>query len=52
MKIRYISSSTIYMSCNVKFNDGMIKILAHDTNMKIPIFNSFMNQIRKLKQIN
>ena len=29
-----------YIHAITKFNDGMIKIIAHDTNMKIPIFNS------------
>ncbi len=29
-----------YVHAITKFNDGMIKIIAHDTNMKIPIFNS------------
>jgi len=29
-----------YVHAILKFNDGMIKIIAHDTNMKIPISNS------------
>ena len=29
-----------YLHAIVKFNNGLIKLLAHDTNMKIPIFNS------------
>ena len=29
-----------YVHAIIKFKDGMIKIIAHDTNMKIPIFNS------------
>jgi 1-deoxy-D-xylulose-5-phosphate reductoisomerase len=32
-----------YVHAIIKFNDGMIKIIAHDTNMKIPISNS-LNQ--------
>ena len=32
-----------YVHAIIKFNDGMIKIVAHDTNMKIPIFNSLPN---------
>jgi len=31
---------TSYVHAITKFKDGMIKIIAHDTNMKIPIFNS------------
>ena len=51
--IRYIGSSSSYVHAIIKFNDGMIKIIAHDTNMKIPIFNSlYENQIKILKQIN
>jgi len=29
-----------YVHAVTKFNDGMIKMIMHDTNMKIPIFNS------------
>jgi len=29
-----------YLHAIVKFNNGLIKFLAHDTNMSIPIFNS------------
>lgn len=29
-----------YIHAIIKFNDGMIKIIAHDTTMEIPIFNS------------
>jgi 1-deoxy-D-xylulose-5-phosphate reductoisomerase len=39
-----------YIHAIVKFNDGMIKIIAHDTNMRIPIFNSlFDEQTNKIK---
>jgi 1-deoxy-D-xylulose-5-phosphate reductoisomerase len=39
-----------YVHAIIKFNDGMIKIIAHDTNMKIPIFNSlYYNKINKIK---
>ena len=38
-----------YIHAIVKFNDGMIKIIAHDTNMKIPIFNSLHNSQKKIK---
>ena len=38
-----------YVHAIVKFNDGMIKIIAHDTNMKIPIFNSLHNSQKKIK---
>ena len=33
-----------YVHAVLKFNDGMIKILAHDTTMEIPISNT-LNEI-------
>jgi len=44
-----------YVHAIIKFKDGMIKIIAHDTNMRIPIFNSlYDNQHKDIKtdQIN
>ena len=42
--------SASYIHAITKFNDGMIKIIAHDTNMTIPIFNSlYGSQIKKIK---
>jgi 1-deoxy-D-xylulose-5-phosphate reductoisomerase len=39
-----------YIHAITKFNNGMIKIVAHDTNMKIPIFNSlYDNQLNTIK---
>lgn len=46
---------TSYVHAIIKFKDGMIKIVAHDTNMKIPIFNSLhenKNKIIKTDQLN
>src|SRR6056300_348871 len=40
---------TSYVHAITKFKDGMINIVAHDTNMKIPIFNSLYDD--KLKAI-
>ena len=36
-----------YVHAITKFKDGMIKIVAHDTNMKIPIFNSLNDKMNK-----
>ena len=36
-----------YIHSIIKFNDGMIKIIAHDTTMEIPIFNSIYNDTKK-----
>ena len=44
-----------YIHAITKFKDGMIKIIAHDTDMKIPIFNSIndsKNNTIKTDQIN
>ncbi len=38
-----------YIHAITKFNDGMIKIIAHDTNMRIPIFNSLYDKQKKIK---
>ena len=40
-----------YIHAIVKFKNGMIKIIAHDTDMKIPIFNSLynFNNFKKIK---
>ena len=39
-KLDILVHPTSYVHAITKFNDGMINIIAHDTNMKIPIFNS------------
>jgi len=39
-----------YVHAITKFKDGMINIVAHDTNMKIPIFNTlYFNSKKKIK---
>ena len=38
-----------YLHAIVKFNNGLIKMLFHDTDMKIPIFNSlYSDQPKKI----
>jgi 1-deoxy-D-xylulose-5-phosphate reductoisomerase len=39
-KLDILVHPSSYIHAIIKFKDGMIKIIAHDTNMKIPIFNS------------
>ena len=36
-----------YVHAIIKFNNGLTKMLIHDTNMKIPIFNSFYSKFEK-----
>ena len=39
-----------YIHAILKFSDGMIKIIAHDTTMEIPIFNSiYLNNKQNIK---
>ena len=39
-----------YLHAIVKFNNGLSKLLVHDTNMTIPIFNSiYLNSGKKIK---
>ena len=39
-----------YLHAIVKFNNGLSKLLIHDTNMTIPIFNSiYLNNDKKIK---
>jgi 1-deoxy-D-xylulose-5-phosphate reductoisomerase len=39
-KLKILIHPSSYIHAIVKFKDGMIKIIAHDTTMKIPIFNT------------
>ena len=48
-KIKVFSHPESYVHAIVKFKNGLTKILIHDTNMKIPIFNSLFNQNEKIK---
>jgi 1-deoxy-D-xylulose-5-phosphate reductoisomerase len=49
-KLKILIHPKSYVHAIVKFNDGMIKVIAHDTNMKIPIHNSLYSpEIKFLK---
>ena len=41
-----------YVHSIIKSSDGMIKIIAHDTSMKIPIFNSIYSNENKIIKTN
>ncbi len=48
-KISILIHPKSYLHAIVKFNNGMIKIIAHDTTMKIPIFNTlYLDSDKKL----
>ena len=54
-KLDILVHPSSYVHAIVKFKDGMIKIIAHDTNMRIPIFNSLYDNktsIIKTDQLN
>ncbi len=46
-KISVIIDPSSFIHSILKFKDGMIKIIAHDTTMKIPIFNTVYSNIEK-----
>ena len=48
-KFKILVHQNSYVHSIVKFNNGTTKILVHDTNMKIPIFNTlYQNSNKKL----
>ena len=46
-KIKILIHPNSYVHAIIKFNNGLIKIIAHDTTMKIPIFNTLFLNSRK-----
>ena len=46
-KLKILVHPNSYVHALIKFNDGMIKIIAHDTNMVIPIHNTLYNDKTK-----
>jgi 1-deoxy-D-xylulose-5-phosphate reductoisomerase len=48
-KFKILVHPDSYVHSIIKFNNGITKILVHDTNMKIPIFNTlYQNSNKKL----
>ena len=45
--IKIIIHPSSYVHAILEYNDGLIKIIAHDTTMEIPIFNSIFNNKNK-----
>ena len=49
-KFKILIHPNSYVHSIIKFYDGTTKILVHDTNMKIPIFNTlYQNDVKKFK---
>ena len=52
-KFKILIHPNSYVHSIVKFNNGTTKILVHDTDMKIPIFNSiYQHSLKKIKTKN
>ena len=52
-KIEILNHPKSYLHALVQFNNGMSKIVVHDTDMKIPIFNTlYMNTKKEIKSKN
>ena len=51
-KIKILVHQKSYVHALIKFNNGLIKIIAHDTNMKIPISNTLYFGTDKLIKSN
>ncbi len=47
-KISILTHPSSYIHAIIKFNNGTTKILVHDPDMKIPIFNSIYNEKKKI----
>ena len=49
-KIKILIHPNSYIHALIKFTNGLIKIIAHDTTMKIPIFNTiYLDNEKKIK---
>jgi len=49
-QLEILIHSQSYLHAIVKFNNGLTKLLVHDTNMTVPIFNSlYTNNEKKIK---
>tara|TARA_B110000196_G_scaffold264920_1_gene237666 strand:- start:4280 stop:5161 length:882 start_codon:yes stop_codon:yes gene_type:complete len=46
-KFKILIHPKSYVHAIVKFSSGLIKVLIHDTNMRIPIFNTIYNEKNK-----
>ena len=47
-QISILSHPSSYVHGIIKFKSGLIKLIAHDTNMKIPIFNSIQSELNRV----
>ena len=46
-QISILTHPSSYVHGIIKFKNGLIKLIAHDTNMRIPIFNTIQSELHK-----
>ena len=52
-KIEILIHPKSYVHALIKFNNGLTKIVVHETTMKVPIFNTiYLDEVNKLKTKN
>ena len=51
-KLSILTHPKSYVHAIIEFNNGMIKFIAHDTTMEIPIFNSLFTENQKRLKFN
>ncbi len=47
-QISILTHPSSYVHGIIKFKNGLIKLIAHDTSMKIPIFNSIQSELNQI----
>ncbi len=47
-QISILTHPSSYVHGIIKFKNGLIKLIAHDTSMKIPIFNSIQSELNRI----
>ena len=47
-QISILTHPSSYVHGIIKFKNGLIKVIAHETDMKIPIFNSIQSELNKI----
>ena len=47
-QISILTHPSSYVHGIIKFKNGLIKVIAHETDMKIPIFNSIQSELNQI----
>jgi 1-deoxy-D-xylulose-5-phosphate reductoisomerase len=51
-KLDILTHPSSYLHAIIKYSNGMSKLVVHDTDMRIPIFNTFYDFTNKIKNFN